>query len=60
MFAALAMANFEFKKKISLFIAMGPVTRLKGTKQAAFTVVAKFYDQIATGAYTFGVNEIMH
>jgi hypothetical protein len=44
MYAALALSNYDFKSKLSVFVAMGPVTRLKGTKQKLFTGIARLYD----------------
>ena len=44
MFYALALEEEKLDDKISIFIALGPVTKVTNQKAKIFSFTAKFYD----------------
>ena len=59
MFSALAENEAYFEDKVSLFVALGPVTKMSHTKGVVFNFAALFYDQIVDAVETFGIHEVL-
>ena len=59
MFVGLSEKPDYFKDKVSLFVALGPVSQISHTQADVFRLILPFYDEIANTAWLFGVHEIL-
>ena len=48
-----------FKDKVSLFVALGPVTKIPHEQCKAITLASTIYDTLATAASTFGIDVML-
>ena len=58
MFAALTRMNPYLKKKISLFVALAPVTKLPHHSVSLIQYAVDHYDLVDDAVWTFGVHSI--
>ena len=58
MFAALAQDEESFKDKLSLFVALGPVSKIANTQAELLQFVVHFYDEISSTANLLGIHNI--
>ena len=48
-----------FKEKLSLYVALGPVTKIPNEQTKAIKLAADLYDTVATAAHMFGVYDVL-
>jgi pimeloyl-ACP methyl ester carboxylesterase len=60
MFVGLIDLEDYFKDKISVFIALAPVTMIPNTETKIFTFAAQFYDELDDAAKLFGIHSILN
>ena len=58
MFSALTRINDYMASKISLFVALGPVTKIPNQSITPVTYATEHYDLVDDAAWTFGVHSI--
>ena len=58
MFTALAQDEASFADKLSLFVALGPVTKITNTKSKLLQLASTFYREIETTADLLGVHNL--
>ena len=59
MFYGLSEQAAYFKDKLSLFVALGPVTKIPNEQCEAISLASTIYDTLATAAHTFGMNVML-
>ena len=59
MFSALSEDQTVFKDKVSLFVALGPVTKISHTEAAIFQFLSNFYDLFADTCSVLGIHEFL-
>lgn len=59
MFYALSENESYFKDKLSLYVALGPVTKIPHEQTKAIKLAADIYDTVATAANLFGVHDVL-
>ena len=58
MFYALAEDEASYKDKVSLFVALGPVTKISHTQSELLKFASDFYREITDAAALFGIHNI--
>lgn len=58
MFAALADNEDQYVDKVSAFVALGPVTKIRNTGDFSLKYISDNYDMIDEVAKTFGIHTI--
>lgn len=59
MFYALSEDLEYFKKKLNIFVALGPVTKISHTQSDLLVYAAKFYDLFYDAVYYTGIDELL-
>jgi hypothetical protein len=59
MYYALATNQDYMKTKVSVFVALGPVTKISHSTSAIFQFAKHFYDEIDDALWTLGIYEIL-
>ena len=60
MFVGLADMEDYFKEKISVFVALAPVTMIPNTQTKLLRLAAKFYTELDDAAYLFGIHSALN
>ena len=58
MFNALAEDEATYKDKLSLFVALGPVTKISHTGSGLLKFAADFYDELDGATSLFGIHNL--
>ena len=59
MFSALSENSSYFADKLSLFVAVGPVSKITNTQAEIFTLAGLFYNDIARTLSVLGIHELL-
>ena len=59
MFYALSEDESVLKDKLSLYVALGPVTKIPNETCKAIRFATDMYDTLATAANMFGIHEVL-
>ena len=59
MFVGLSENPEYFKDKVSLFVALGPVSKISHTKAQIFQFAVHFYNEIARTLSVLGIHELL-
>ena len=60
MFVGLADMEDYYRDKISLFVALAPVTMIPNTEASIFTDAAFFYDELDDATNLFGIHSFLN
>ena len=58
MFTALAQDEASFADKLSLFVALGPVTKITNTKSQLLQLASTFYRELETTSNLLGIHNL--